>query len=94
MQRTICLLLIGLLLLPSSGCGLRARVEGADEAAGPAEIPLEILGELDQDTLSELVEEPKYVALTFDDGPTTPIPMSGWSPRRGNRWWRRSTRQR
>lgn len=69
MRRTVCLLLAAVLLLPASGCGLRVRAAGADEAAGPAEIPLEILGELDPDTLSELVEEPKYVALTFDDGP-------------------------
>jgi len=39
------------------------------EAAGPAEIPLEILSELDEKTVENLVEEPKYVAITFDDGP-------------------------
>ena len=31
-----------------------------------AEIPMEILGELDEATRQELTEEPKYVALTFD----------------------------
>ena len=30
---------------------------------------MEILGELDEATVTDLTEEPKYVALTFDDGP-------------------------
>ena len=30
---------------------------------------MEILGGLDQATREDLLEEPKYVALTFDDGP-------------------------
>jgi len=51
--------LIPCLLL--SGC--------AAPALGGAEIPVEILGSLDEATRRELVEEPKYVALTFDDGP-------------------------
>ena len=59
--------LLALLLLPVWGCSRPAELESP--AAGPAEIPLEILGELDGDTLEALVEEPKYVALTFDDGP-------------------------
>ena len=37
--------------------------------SGPAEVPLEILGGMDEDTREELTGEPKYVALTFDDGP-------------------------
>ena len=51
--------LIPCLLL--SGC--------AAPALGGAEIPVEILGGLDEATRRELVEEPKYVAMTFDDGP-------------------------
>ena len=37
--------------------------------SGPAEVPLEILGGMDEDTREELTGEPKYAALTFDDGP-------------------------
>ena len=51
------------LVLAAAGCA------PAGPVSGPAEIPMEILGELDEDTRQELTEEPKYVALTFDDGP-------------------------
>lgn len=63
------------LLLTACGGG-----NNAVSAGGGAEIPEEILGELDQETLQELVEEPKYVALTFDDGPrrdTTSLLLDG-----------------
>ena len=56
--------------LTTSACGEPVEPDlSAYNAAGPAEIPVEILGELDEQTLEKLVEEPKYVALTFDDGP-------------------------
>ena len=56
--------------LTASACGEPVEPDlSAYNAAGPAEIPVEILGELDEQTLEKLVEEPKYVALTFDDGP-------------------------
>lgn len=61
MKKLLILSLSCLLVLPGAGCSA--------PAAGPAEIPVEILGELDDATRRELVEEPKYVALTFDDGP-------------------------
>ena len=68
MKKLVCLLLAGWLSLPLSACARPVEPETAG-AAGPAEIPLEILGELDEKTLENLVEEPKYVAITFDDGP-------------------------
>ena len=66
---------LAVLLLTACGGG-----NNAVSAGGGAEIPEEILGELDQETLQELVEEPKYVALTFDDGPrrdTTSLLLDG-----------------
>lgn len=48
--------------------------------AGSAEIPANILETLDANTLQELTEEPKYLALTFDDGPrrgTTDLLLDG-----------------
>ena len=68
MKKKLCALLAGLVLLPAAGCAGPVRQELSD-AAGPAEIPMEILGELDENTLENLVEEPKYAAITFDDGP-------------------------
>ena len=59
------------LLISACGGG-----QNAVSAGGGAEIPEEILGELDEETLKELVEEPKYVALTFDDGPRADT--TGW----------------
>ncbi len=60
-----------------AACGGGERTVSADASA---EIPEEILGELDEETLQELVEEPRYVALTFDDGPrrdTTSVLLDG-----------------
>lgn len=50
------------------------------QTAGSAEIPAEVLEALDEDVLQTLVEVPKYVALTFDDGPradTTELLLNG-----------------
>ena len=81
MKRTICLLLAGLFFVPAAACAQPIEPDrSAYDTAGPAEIPVEILGELDEATLADLVEEPKYVALTFDDGPkadTTPVLLDG-----------------
>ena len=65
---------LAILLLTACGGG------SAVSAGGGAEIPEEILGELDEETLEGLVEGPKYVALTFDDGPrrdTTSVLLDG-----------------
>lgn len=70
MKKIACILLAGVILLPTAACAQSVEPElSAYDTAGTAEIPMEILGELDEETLSELTEEPKYVALTFDDGP-------------------------
>ena len=69
MKKSIALLLAAACLLPVPACAQPVEPDLTGYAAGPAEIPKEILGELDPDTLENLVEEPKYVALTFDDGP-------------------------
>lgn len=69
MKKFTCFILIGLYLLPAAACARPVEPDLSDYAAGPAEIPVEILNELDPDTLEDLVEDPKYVALTFDDGP-------------------------
>lgn len=70
MKKTFCVLLAGLFLLPAAACAQPVEPDlSAYSAAGTAEIPVEILGELDEATLAALVDEPKYVALTFDDGP-------------------------
>ena len=67
--------LLAALLL--TACGGGGRTISADASA---EIPEDIWGELDEETRRELVEEPKYVALTFDDGPrrdTTSVLLDG-----------------
>lgn len=70
MKRAICLIFAGCLLLPTAACAQPVEPDlSAYDTSGLAEIPMEILGELDEETLADLVEEPKYVALTFDDGP-------------------------
>lgn len=69
MKRIIILLLSGLTLLPVTACTHPVEPDLSGYASGLAEIPVEILGDLDPETLESLVEEPKYVALTFDDGP-------------------------
>lgn len=68
MRKTVCMLMAGLLLLPAA-CARPVEPDLSAYTDGPAEIPVEIAGELDEKTLEELVEECKYVALTFDDGP-------------------------
>lgn len=81
MKKMIYLLLAGMFLVPAAACAQPVEPDlSAYDTAGPAEIPLEILGELDEATLADLVEEPKYVALTFDDGPkadTTSVLLDG-----------------
>ena len=81
MKKIVCLLLAGAFLVPTAACAQPIEPDlSAYDAAAPAEIPLEILGELDEETLTDLVEEPKYVALTFDDGPsrdTTTVLLDG-----------------
>ena len=69
MKKAVCTLLAGVFLLPAAACAQPVEPDLSDYASGMAEIPIEILGELDEETLADLVEEPKYVALTFDDGP-------------------------
>ena len=69
MKKAVCTLLAGVFLLPAAACAQPVEPDLSDYASGMAEIPVEILGELDEETLADLVEEPKYVALTFDDGP-------------------------
>ncbi len=63
MKKARFLLLAGLAVLLAA-CGWQPW-----PVSGPAEIPLEILSELDETARQELLEDPKYVALTFDDGP-------------------------
>ena len=70
MKKRLIAYLACLALLAVSACGEPVEPDlSAYDTAGPAEIPVEILGELDEQTLEKLVEAPKYVALTFDDGP-------------------------
>ncbi|MCI9443495.1 MAG: polysaccharide deacetylase family protein [Oscillospiraceae bacterium] len=70
MKKTFCLVFAGLFLMQAAACAQPIEPDlSAYGTAAPAEIPMEILGELDEETLADLVEEPKYVALTFDDGP-------------------------
>ena len=62
-----------------SGDNMKAVV-----SSGEAEIPREILETLDPVTREMLTEEPKYLALTFDDGPrrgTTDILLNGLQER-------------
>ena len=69
MKKLLCACLAALALLPAS-CAQPVEPDiSAYDTAGTAEIPVEILGELEEDVLEDLVEAPKYVALTFDDGP-------------------------
>lgn len=82
MKRRTMLSLLAVALL-STGCGGTGQ-EIAEQASGQAEIPREILGSLDEETRQALVEAPKYVALTFDDGPrasTTGPLLSGLAER-------------
>lgn len=63
-----------------AGCDGTVEPDLSAYVVGGAEIPKEILGEMDEETRRELVEDPKYVALTFDDGPradTTGMLLNG-----------------
>lgn len=74
MKKTFCLVFAGLFLMQAAACAQPIEPDlSAYGTAAPAEIPMEILGELDEETLADLVEEPQYVALTFDDGPRADI---------------------
>lgn len=69
MKKIMCMLLAAA-LLPAAACAGPVEPDlAAYDASGRAEIPVEILGELDEETREDLLAEPKYVALTFDDGP-------------------------
>lgn len=70
MKKIMCMLLAAAALLPTAACAGPVEPDlAAYDASGRAEIPVEILGELDEETREDLLAEPKYVALTFDDGP-------------------------
>ncbi len=70
MKKIVCMLLAGVFLLPAAACARPVEPDlSAYHTSGEATIPMEILGELDEATVTDLTEEPKYVALTFDDGP-------------------------
>ena len=84
MRKKLCILLSILTagLLPGCRGGIEPDLSGY--ASGPAQIPVEILGELDGETRQALTGEPKYIALTFDDGPradTTGRLLDGLSAR-------------
>ena len=84
MRKKLCILLSILTagLLPGCHGGIEPDLSGY--ASGPAQIPVEILGELDGETRQALTGEPKYIALTFDDGPradTTGRLLDGLSAR-------------
>lgn len=73
-----CLLMA--LTLCVTGCDGTVEPDLSAYTAGNAEIPKEIWGKMDEETRQALVEEPKYVALTFDDGPradTTSMLLNG-----------------
>ena len=65
-MRKFCAWAAALLVL--TGCHA-VEPDLAAYTSGPAEVPLEILGGMDGETREALTGEPKYVALTFDDGP-------------------------
>ena len=71
MKKTLCMLLAAAALLPAAACAqpVEPDLSAYEDVSGMAEIPIEILGELDEETREDLVAAPKYVALTFDDGP-------------------------
>ncbi|MDE7243460.1 MAG: polysaccharide deacetylase family protein [Oscillospiraceae bacterium] len=68
MKRIFSFLLAACLPPVLAGCTV-AEPDLTGYASGPAEIPVEILGELDTDTRQALTGDRKYIALTFDDGP-------------------------
>lgn len=69
MKRTAYFLLAVLLAGLAAGCAQPLEPDLSAYAGGQAEIPIEILGGLDEEVRQALTQEPKYVALTFDDGP-------------------------
>ena len=69
MKKMLFFLLAALAAGLAVGCDRDVEPDLTDYASGPAEIPVEILGEMDGGTRQALTGEPKYVALTFDDGP-------------------------
>ena len=69
MKKMLCFLLAVLTAGLTAGCDRDVEPDLTDDAVGPAQIPVEILGDLDGETRQALTGEPKYVALTFDDGP-------------------------
>ena len=71
MKKTLCVLLAAAALLPAWACAqpVEPDLSAYEDAGGKAEIPVEILGGLDEEVREDLLEAPKYVALTFDDGP-------------------------
>lgn len=80
MKKVIGIVLLALAAGTVGGCDGMAEPELSARVDGPAEIPVEILGAMDEETRDGLVEEPKYVALTFDDGPrsdTTGLLLNG-----------------
>ena len=84
MKKLLCFLLAALAAAVTAGCDRDVEPDLTDYASGPAQIPVEILGELDGETRQALTGEPKYVALTFDDGPrpdTTGRLLDGLSAR-------------
>ena len=69
-----------LILIPLVMLGINYPGNTVLPAAGEAEIPANIWAAMDASTKQELTEEPKYVALTFDDGPrrgTTDLLLNG-----------------
>lgn len=69
-----------LMLVPLLALIFTAGREKSIPAAGKAEIPAAIWEAMDSQTRQELTEEPKYAALTFDDGPrrgTTDLLLNG-----------------
>jgi peptidoglycan/xylan/chitin deacetylase (PgdA/CDA1 family) len=69
-KKIMCILLSLITLAPAAACARPVEPDlSAYDASGRAEIPVEILGELDEELREDLLEAPKYVALTFDDGP-------------------------
>ena len=94
MKKIMCILLSLITLAPAAACARPVEPDlSAYDASGRAEIPVEILGELDEELREDLLEAPKYVALTFDDGPradTTERLLDGLRERGILvRWWNR-----
>lgn len=50
-------------------CVWAAAVKQPEIVEADVDIPLEVRESMDSEVLAELTEKPKYIALTFDDGP-------------------------